>query len=199
MDFSKIKNSLEKKGYAVHCFKTADEASAHLVEELKGKTVGFGGSMTLKEMGLFERLSAASKVYWHWNPGESLPNTMGGAALSEVYLSSANGISEDGQIVNIDGTGNRVAATIYGHKKVIFVIGRNKITPTVEAAIDRARNIAAPLNARRLFRKTPCASESEQCFDCEATERICSVLSVFYKKPGGAEYEVILIDEDLGF
>lgn len=201
MNFDKIKVNLEKKGYAVRCFQTAAEASIYLVEELAGKTVGFGGSMTLKEMGLYEKLGASSTVYWHWNPGESLPDAMGGAARAEVYLSSANGISEDGQIVNIDGTGNRVAATIFGHRKVIFVIGKNKIAPTPEAAIERARNIAAPLNARRLARKTPCASEAgkQECVDCAAVERICSVLSVFYRKPGGADYEVILIDEDLGF
>ncbi|MDO4753988.1 MAG: lactate utilization protein, partial [Bacillota bacterium] len=175
------------------------EATRYLIEELKGKTVGFGGSMTVKEMGLFEQLGQASHVFWHWNPRNSAPNTLGGAAAAEVYISSANGIAETGEIINIDGTGNRVAATIYGHKKVIFVIGKNKITPTVETAIDRARNVAAPLNARRLARKTPCSSEADQCFDCESVERICSVLSLFYKKPGGSEYEIILINEDLGF
>lgn len=197
--FDQIKSNLEKKGYAVRCFETAADASDYLAGELKGKTIGFGGSMTLKEMGLFEQLSEENQVYWHWNAGASAPDTIGGAASAEIYFSSANGIAETGEIVNIDGTGNRVASTIFGHQKVIFVIGKNKIAPDLQGAIDRARNIAAPLNAKRLSRNTPCAANADRCYDCNSAERICAVLSVFYKKPGGCAYEIILIDEELGF
>lgn len=199
MDFTNITEHLEKKGYRVFVFQTAKEASDFLVSELAGKSIGFGGSMTIREMGLFESLSSVSDVYWHWNPQKGTPDTVGGAADAEIYISSANAISESGEIVNIDGTGNRVASTIFGHERVIFLIGKNKIAKTLNAAMDRARNVAAPQNARRLGRNTPCAVRADKCYDCDSAERICSVLSVFFKKPGSGAYDVVLIDEALGY
>ena len=118
---------------------------------------------------------------------------------ADIYISSVNGISENGEIVNIDNTGNRVAAISYGPKKVYLVVGKNKIAPTLEAAIYRARNIAGPLNAKRLKRKTPCALNADRCYDCNSPERICRNLSVLWDKPTGAEYEIILINEELGY
>jgi NAD-dependent dihydropyrimidine dehydrogenase PreA subunit len=121
------------------------------------------------------------------------------AAQAEIYISSVNGISEQGEIVNIDNTVNRVAAISYGPSKIYLVIGANKVTSDCESALFRARNIAAPLNAKRLNRKTPCAANGDRCYDCKSPERICRNLSVLWEKPVGAEYEIILINEDLGF
>ena len=122
------------------------------------------------------------------------------AARAQVYLSSVNGLAETGEIINIDGTGNRVSATIYGHEAVYLIVGRNKIAPDYEAALWRARNIAGPKNARRLNRKTPCAVKADRCYDCSSPDRICNALAVFWRKPGGiAHFEVVLVDEELGF
>lgn len=199
--FSKLKANLESKGYAVHAFDTKEAAAGYLNAQIDGKTVGFGGSVTLREMNLFEMLSAHNTVYWHDEkpPHLTVAETRTAAARAEIYVSSVNGISEEGEIVNIDNTGNRVAAISYGPSKVYLVIGYNKVAPDYESAMFRARNIAAPLNAKRLNRKTPCAAHADKCYDCNSPERICRNFSVLRSKPTGAEYEIILIGESLGY
>ena len=153
------------------------------------------------DMNLFEMLSDHNVVYWHDEKPEDMTvmETRTAATRAEVYISSVNGISEAGEIVNIDNTGNRVAAISYGPSKIYLVIGTNKIASDLERAIYRARNIASPLNAKRLNRKTPCAVKGDKCYDCNSPERICRNLSILWSKPTGADYEVILIKEELGF
>ena len=116
-----------------------------------------------------------------------------------MYVTSVNGMDEDGDLINIDGAGNRVAATLFGHRKVYFVVGRNKLAPTYEEALWRARNISAPKNAQRLQRKTPCAAKGDKCYDCKSPERICRALVVLWEPMMGMEAEVVLVDEDLGY
>ncbi|MBB5182746.1 lactate utilization protein [Catenisphaera adipataccumulans] len=198
--FDKVKKALEAKGYQVKCFDTAKEAADALDAEIDQKTVGFGGSVTLDAMGLYERLQPHNEVYWHWRipEGQTAEDMRKAAAQTELYICSANGLSEDGMIINIDGYGNRIASTLYGHQKVIFVIGENKLAPTFDEALARARNIAAPKNAQRLHKKTPC-SVLDKCADCQSPERICRILNVLWDKPTSTDYEVILIHEDLGY
>lgn len=194
-DFTKVENSLRQRGFAVKTFATGAEAAAYLDGAVDGKTVGLGGSLTLQEMGVFERLSAHNTVYWHWvNGAEDRVRS----ASAQVYITSANGLAETGEILNIDGYGNRIASTLYGHEKVYFVIGRNKLAPTYDEALWRARNIAAPKNAQRLGKKTPCAVKGDRCYDCKSPERICCGLAVLWNAIMGMEMEVILVDEDLG-
>ena len=201
MDFSLIRTNLENKGYAVSCFETKDEATAYLVDTIKNTTVGFGGSMTLKEMDLYSKLSGENTVDWHWTPkdGQSVAQAHKAAAEAEIYICSVNGIAETGEIINIDGTGNRVASTIFGHKKVIFVVGKNKIAPDYEKAMWRARNIASPKNAQRIGVATPCAVKGDKCYNCNSKGKICRSFSVFMEKPGGSQYEIILVNEELGY
>lgn len=104
-----------------------------------------------------------------------------------------------GEIVNIDGNCNRVASLLYGHEKVYLVIGRNKIRETYEEALFRARNIAAPLNAKRVGAKTPCAVKADKCYDCNSSQRICRGLCVLWAPPMTGEYVILLINEDLGY
>ena len=189
--------NLKARGYAVRTFATADEAAAYLDGQIDGKTVGFGGSVTLNAMGLYDLLSRHNTVLWHWKAQD--PDAARKAAMNaQVYLASANGLAETGEIVNIDGAGNRVAATLFGHEKVYFVIGRNKLAPTYEEALWRARNIAAPQNARRLGKKTPCAVKGDRCYDCKSPERICRALVTLWEPVMGMETEVLLVDQDLG-
>ena len=119
---------------------------------------------------------------------------------SEAQLDSLRKIAvETGELINIDGNGNRVASSLYGHKKVWFIVGRNKLAPTYEEALWRARNIAAPKNAQRLGRKTPCAVHGDRCYDCKSPERICRGLVVLWEAVANMEMEVVLIDQDLGY
>ena len=198
MDFTKVRENLTKNGFTVSVFPDGESAAAYLDSAMDGATVGMGGSVTLQQLGLYERLSAHNTVYWHWM-AEDKPAAYAGAQKAEYYLSSVNGLAETGELINIDGSGNRVSAIQYGHKKVFLVVGGNKLAKDYDAALYRARNIAAPLNAKRLHCKTPCAEKADRCYNCDVPGRICRGLSVLWKKPGNCEYEVVLIDETLGY
>ncbi len=199
MDFTKVTENLTKHGFKVSCFETGTAAADYLCAQLKGRVIGMGGTQTGKAMGLYEKLSENNTFYCHsYVPGE---DTYRNAMNAEVYISSVNALAETGEIINIDGTGNRVAATLYGPKTVYFIVGKNKIAPDFEKAMWRARNISAPLNAKRLERKTPCAMSAEmKCYDCNSPDRICRGFVVTTHAMKGAELmEVILIDEELGY
>ena len=194
-DFSTVKANLEARGFAVSCFATAEEACSYLDGKLDGRTIGIGGSMTIRDMGLDQRLEQHNKILWHWKDA-----TLQEAAGAQVYLTSVNGLAETGEIINIDGTGNRVSSTIFGHEEVYFIVGRNKLAADYDKALWRARNIASPKNAQRLGRKTPCAVKGDKCYDCKSPERICRALTVLWEAPTGiGRSEVVLIDQELGF
>lgn len=194
-DFTKVEQALRQRGYTVHVFETGAEAADYLNGAIDGVSVGIGGSVTVQQLGLYDRLAQHNQVYWHWQGG---PEQRDKAAGADVYLTSANGLAQTGEILNIDGAGNRVASTLYGHKKVYFVIGANKLAPTRDEALWRARNIAAPRNAQRLGKKTPCAVKGDKCYDCKSPDRICRGLVELWGPMMGMETEVILIGEDLG-
>ena len=160
-NLTSLQANLEQKGYIVHIFDTKEFAANYIDKQINQKTVGLCGSVTIQQMNLFAMLSKHNTVYWHdEKPADmSVMETRTAASRADIYISSVNGISEKGEIVNIDNTGNRVATISYGPSKVYLVIGVNKIAPSLDEAIYRARNI----------------------------------------KPTGAEYEVILIKEELGY
>ncbi|MGI6211365.1 MAG: lactate utilization protein [Anaerovoracaceae bacterium] len=201
MDFTKIKKNLEKKGYEVSTFSSKEEAVDYLSGKIDGKTVGMGGSVTIQEMGLFDKLADHNDVFWHWRlpEGMTVEEVRQRQMTTEIFITSANGIAESGELMNIDGSGNRVSASIFGHEKVYFVIGSNKIRPTFEEAYERMRNNAGPKNAHRLGVKTPCAKRGDKCYNCQSPERICRVFTSFWCCPNGQPCEVVLIDEPLGY
>ena len=201
MDFTNVTKALTARGFKVSSFETAKEAAEYLNTQIDGATVGFGGSITLEELGLYALLSGHNTVFSHWHlpEGGDAASLRAQAAGSEHYLLSANGIAETGEIINIDGTGNRVSSSLYGHKKVWFVVGSNKLAPTYDEALWRARNIAAPKNAQRLGVKTPCAVKGDRCYDCKSPQRICRGLVVLWEAVKGCETEVVLVDEALGY
>ena len=193
--WSKLTENLERRGYQVRHFATAQEAADYLDGQIDQSTVSIGGSVTIQELGLYPRLSAHNWVIWHWEGG-----SLAEAAQTQVYLSSVNGLAETGELINIDGTGNRVASTLYGHRRVYFVVGANKIAPDYDAALWRARNIASPKNAQRLGKKTPCAVKGDRCYDCQSPDRICRALAVLWEKPLGIEHmEIVLVEQELGY
>lgn len=140
MDFTNVTKALTARGFKVSSFETAKEAAEYLNSQIDGATVGFGGSITLEELGLYALLSGHNTVFSHWHlpEGGDVATLRAQAATSEHYLLSANGIAETGEIINIDGAGNRVASAIYGHKKVWIVVGKNKLAPTYDEALWRA-------------------------------------------------------------
>ena len=201
MDLARTKENLEKRGFQVSCFETGKEAAAYLVSTIHNEEIGIGGSVTIQQLGLYEQLLKENKVYWPWKPlgGIDDQKMRELAHRARIYFSSVNGLAETGEIINIDGTCNRISATLYGPKKVYLIVGANKIAPDYDQALYRARNVAAPLNCQRLNRKTPCAVKGDKCYDCNSPERICRGLTVLWRKPTGAEYEVVLINENLGY
>ena len=195
MAFETVKKNLEARGFSVKTFATAAEAAAYLDGAIDGVSVGIGGSLTVQAMGLHEKLVAHNTVHWHWTDGQEARVKSAGA---DVYITSANGLAETGEVINIDGFGNRVASTLYGHKKLYFIIGKNKLAPTYDEALWRARNIAAPKNAQRLGKKTPCAVNGDRCYDCKSPDRICRSLVVLWGPSMSLDTEIVLVDEDLG-
>ncbi len=197
-NIAKLRTNLEREGFQTSYFETAAEACTYLDQALDGTTIGFGGSQTVRDMGLYERLSSHNTCVWHWDKEKNvIPQD---ATNAEVYICSLNGVSENGELINIDGGGNRVASGLFGHQKVYFIIGVNKIAPDYEQALWRARNTAGPLNARRLNRKTPCAQGEVRCHNCRSPERICAALVVYWEKPSLAgDIEVVIVNQDLGF
>ncbi|MDO4552329.1 MAG: lactate utilization protein [Bacillota bacterium] len=202
MNVQATMKALEKNRYTVRFFSSAQEAADHLDKEIDGRIVGFGDSATISHMKLYERLSAHNTVY---DPNQSRDNDefleiAEKTLTTELYLTSVNALSETGELVNIDGTGNRIAGSLFGHKKVFFIAGVNKIEPTLEKAIWRARNVAAPKNALRYKLQTPCALRGDRCYDCSSPDRICNALTIYLKKMNDVDdVEVILIGEELGF
>lgn len=189
--------NFERHGFSVRHFATGAEARAYLVETLKGRTIGFGGSLTIRQLGLYEALAERNATLWHHHaPSEEIRRLATGA---KVYITSANAVSRTGEIVNIDGTGNRLAASLYGPDQVYFIVGRNKIAPDLHAALDRAKNVAAPKNAQRLGSRTPCAVRGDRCYDCDSPDRICRATLITERAPNRLATEIIFIDEDLGY
>lgn len=190
---TEIREALEKRGYTAHVM-TREEAVAFVLAAAKtAANVGWGGSETVKELGLREAIVALGKeVRDH-------------RADCDLFLLSANALLEDGRIVNIDGTGNRIAASIFGPKRVIYLVGRNKLVAGgVDAAVLRIRREVCPKNARRLNRATPCAKDACPALagspaGCASPDRMCKVTAVFDAPPTRTPTTVILIDEPLGF
>lgn len=202
MDIQSVVKALEKNRYSVSYFEDAEKASEYIDSQVDGKIVGFGDSATMNDMGLYRKLSAHNTVY---DPNQSKDNDefieiAMKTLTTEVYLTSVNAMSETGEMVNIDGTGNRVAGSIFGHEKVYFVVSTNKIVPTLEDAVHRARNVAGPKNAKRYNLKTPCAIKGDRCYNCSSPDRICNSMNLYLKKMNDTEdMEVVLIDEEMGF
>ena len=180
--------ALERRGFEAVAVATRQEALELVLEEAgRAASVGWGGSETLKELGVREAVAALGR--------EIRDHQL----EMDLFLLSANALTADGRIVNIDGRGNRVAASIAGPARVVYVIGRNKIVEGgIDEAVARIKRCACPPNCRRLGKKTPCAATGV-CGDCDSPDRICKVLSVFWGAPMGADCEVVLIKEDLGY
>ena len=163
MNIEKAIDSLKARGFGVSHFASGSEAVEYLAAQIQSKSVGIGGCQTAQQLGLFDKLSENNTVYWHWK--DPSPDTRPKANAAEVYICSANAISENGEILNIDGSGNRLAALAYGNKKVYIVAGINKLCPDFDSALHRARNVAAVKNCGR-FNVSAKTASAEPCWCC---------------------------------
>lgn len=196
-----IKNLQRRHVNGFYC-PTGEEAVRKVSELIDdGSSVTWGGTMTIRDLGIPDYLrNRGTLQVLDRDMAETLEEKQTiylKAFSADVYLTSANAISEDGVIVNIDGNGNRVAAITWGPKKVIFVIGMNKVSQTVEAALSRARGTASPINSARFNIKTPCQIDGV-CHNCYSPESICNYVHFLRNSPKG-RHVVVLVGEDLGY
>lgn len=199
----KAVKAFEKNGFSAKYFSNREEALKYILDLIpKNSTVGLGGSVTIREIGLDAELEKRGlTLYNHWRKGisaEERKDILKAQQTCDVFITSSNALTLDGKIVNIDATGNRVAAMIFGPSKVIIVCGINKLTENADLALKRIKNEASPKNAIRLNRQTPCA-QTGTCADCQSQDRICCVTTIIEKQPILTETHVIIIGEPLGY
>lgn len=206
----KTAKALAENNMEVHTVKTADEAR-ELVKKLmpKGSTAASGGSATLKESGIIDLLRSGDYTYYDRDGAEDVEEIFRKAFSCDFYLASANAVTENGEIYNVDGNSNRVSAILFGPQSVILVVGSNKIVGSINDAVKRVKHTAAPPNCIRLSRRTPCA-ETGECISlskcgaampdgCKSPERICCNYTVMSYQRKKDRIKVILVEQPLGF
>ena len=198
----KLIKNLERRNFEAHYCATALEATEMILERIpKGSSITWGGSITIRDMGLTKKLKASSYRIIdrdEVSTPEEKTNCYLQAFSCDYYLSSVNALSEDGIIVNIDGNGNRVAAITWGPKHVVFVVGINKICKDVSSALDRARSTASPINAARFNIDTPCQKDGV-CHNCTSADSICNYIHFLRNSHPAKRHIVFIVGESLGY
>ena len=203
---AELKNALEGNNFEVHL--AADPAAAHgiVMDEIFPKTaarsVGFGGSLTAVGTGLFQTFKSRTDIAMIDTLDKQIPveeqmERRRNSLLVDLFVTGSNAVTEDGQLVNLDMLGNRVAALTFGPKHVVVIVGRNKIVSSLDDAMFRVKNIAAPANAMRLDKKTPCVKTS-YCEECKSPDRICNSWTITEKSFPKGRVKVVLINQELG-
>ena len=195
--------ALARHGFDATFVRTKEEAAELVMKFIKpGMKVGFGGSMTIKALGIQEKaLAAGALVLDHNRPGigaEEKLEVLRAQLTCDVFVSSSNAVTLKGEILNIDGNGNRVAALTFGPRKNLVVMGANKIVADEKEAWDRIKAWAAPMNNKRLAKDNPCV-KAGQCMDCQNPGRICRVYQVLRRKPSLSDFTVVVVGENLGY
>ena len=200
--------SLERNGFAVHCAENKEKAKELVLMLIPCEAmVGTGDSATVRQIGVIPDLEKrGTKVVNAFIPElvtagadkfSVFEETIRQSHHSDIFLTSTNAVTRDGKLVNIDGVGNRVAGIIFGPKKVILIVGRNKIVADVDKAIYRIKNLVSPIHAATKQKKVPCAITGK-CTDCDSPQRICNITVILEKRPQLTNISVILVNEDLG-
>ncbi len=197
----KTLENLKKNHFITKYFNSKEEAMEDILKEIPADaSIGIGGSVTIDQLGLYERLIyRGNAVYWHHRcePYEK-KTVLKNAAVSDIYLSSTNAVTRDGTLINIDGAGNRVANMFWGHHKIIIIAGINKITFNYDEGVKRIKTVACPQNAERLNLDVPCRY-SGKCEDCNSPQRMCRILLTLERQPMNGNVHVYLINEELGY
>jgi L-lactate utilization protein LutB len=203
---AEVKTALEANNFEVFLAEKKEDAykivMEKLIPQLSPKTISWGGSMTLRETGLYQTLSDGTDVqvvdtFEDKLSAEEKDQRRRQALHSDLFITGTNAVTESGQLVNLDMIGNRVAALTFGPRWVVVVVGRNKIVPDLEDAMFRIKNYAAPANSMRLDKKTPCVKTS-YCEECKSPDRICNTWTITEKSFPKGRVKVVLINEDLG-
>ena len=195
----KVIKGLESRNMTGYYAADKEAALAQALEIIGvGSTVGMGGCMSAFEIGLVDALKQGDYRFLDRDEAANPREVMLATYDADVFIASANAITEDGIMVNIDGNSNRVSAIAQGPRKVVFIVGMNKVCDDVDGAMKRARNVAAPINAQRFGLDTPC-SKKGSCFDCKSMDTICCqfLITRFSRHPG--RIHVILVNDSLGF
>jgi L-lactate utilization protein LutB len=203
---AELKNALEGNNFEVHL--AADSAAAHriVMDDVLPKTgarsVGFGGSLTAVGTGLYQTFKSRTDIAMidtldKQVPFEELMERRRKSLMVDLFITGSNAVTEDGQLVNLDMLGNRVAAITFGPRHVVVIVGRNKIVPSLDDAMFRVKNIAAPANAMRLDKKTPCVKTS-YCEECKSPDRICNSWAITEKSYPKGRVRVVLVNQDIG-
>lgn len=211
----KVAQALQKNNMAVYGCETAAQVADTVRGLLKaGQSIGVGGSETLKQTGVLQLIREPQyRFYDRFAPGltrEQVVAVMKQSLTADVFISSVNAVTEQGELFNVDGNGNRVAPIIFGPDSVILVVGANKIVPDIPAAVQRLKTVAAPLNAKRLNCQTPCQKTGEcvslsafenagMCAGCNVDDRICCSYTVLARQRVKNRIKVVLCEETLGF
>ena len=198
----RIVKKLEKRHYEAYYVPTGNDAAAKVLQIIKkGSSVSWGGSMTIRDIGLTASLKNGDYKVYDRDDVTTLEDKLSiyrKAFECDYYISSVNAMTEDGVIVNVDGNGNRVAAITWGPEKVILVVGINKVCPDVETALKRARSYAAPVNMARFNYETPCQKDG-LCHDCLSPDSICNYISIQRMSHPAKRHIVIVVGEELGY
>ena len=195
----KVIKGLESRNMSGYYASSAEEAKKIALDLIpEGSTVTMGGGMSVHEIGLVDALKNGNYNFLDRDQAEDKRAAMLAAYDADFFLSSCNAITEDGVLVNIDGNSNRVSAIAQGPKKVLFIVGMNKVCSDVDGALKRARNVAAPINAQRFGLNTPC-SKTGSCMDCKSPDTICCQFLVTRFSRHEGRIHVILVNDSLGF
>jgi len=200
-----LKDALEANNFEVHIAENAGAARQKVMELLPligAKSMSWGGSMTFVETGLYQELKnypgmEVLDTFQKGLPPEEMIELRRRSLLVDLFITGTNAVTDTGKLVNLDMTGNRVAGITFGPKNVIILVGRNKVVPDIEDAMLRVKNYAAPANAMRLDKKTPCVKTSI-CEECRSTDRICNTWTITEKSFPKGRIRIVLINEELG-
>jgi L-lactate utilization protein LutB len=195
--------ALKRSGFDAHFAPKGEDALEMLSAYIKpGMKVGFGGSMTLRAIGAAERaIALGAELLDHNAPGlepSRKLEILRGQLTCDLFLSSSNAVTLEGDIVNVDGNGNRIAALSFGPKKVVVVVGANKVVRDLDEALARIETIASPMNNKRLERPNPC-TKTGTCEDCHGETRICRAYQILRRRPSLSDFSVIVVGEPLGY
>jgi hypothetical protein len=195
--------ALKKNDFDAVYFSDKDQAAEFVMGFVKeGTQVGFGGSMTIAGMGIQAKAKAKGAILYDHGDASLTPEQKADMRrkqqLCDLFLCSANALTLDGKVMNVDGNGNRTNALTFGPKKVIVVAGVNKICADEAAGALRIKEYAAPMNNKRLNTGNPCVQKGV-CCDCKGKTRICKIYSTLYRKPSATDFTVVVVGEDLGF
>lgn len=197
----KVAENFNKRGFEAYYCPTKEDALAKAISLIpEDHVVSWGGSVSINDIGLRPYVLEHRQVIDRdtaKTPGER-QELLRKALLCDTYIMGTNAATEDGQLYNIDGTGNRVAALIFGPKQVIVIVGMNKVEPTLETAISRTRTVASPMNMQRFIKKTPCAVTG-MCADCLSPDSICNQMVRTRRCAPAGRIKVILVGENVGF